>query len=120
MLDGSPWSVKFLKVNVGLFLLKPIVDALNVIDMLRDGQGRGGRHSISGGSQPMPSVQKNLAVDNVGSNALHLFLLLLLNSKHQSVGVADPSDKIEKTAFDLLEMFTNKVTWMLQHRAVRE
>ena len=104
MLDGSPWSVELLKVNVGLFLLKPIIDALNIIDMLRDGQGRGGRQSSASSGQLMPSVQKNLAVDNVGSNALLLFLLLLPNSKHQSVGVANPSDKIDKTAFNLLEM----------------
>ena len=58
------WSVKLLKDNVGLFLLKAIVDALNVIDVVRDGQGWGGWRS-SGGSQPTP-VQKNFAVDNVG------------------------------------------------------
>ena len=50
----------------------------------------------NGGSEAVPSVEKNLAVDDVGSKALHVVLLLLLHRKHQSIRVANPSDKIDK------------------------
>ena len=104
LLAGCPWTVELVKVETALFLIfKAVVDAVNISVILRNGQGRG-RGRSRGGCWARTSVQKNLAVDNVGSNALLLFLLLLPNSKHQSVGVANPSDKIDKTAFNLLEM----------------
>ena len=62
----------------------------------------------SGGSEAVPSVEKNLAVDNVGSKALHVVLLLLLQGKHQSVRVANPSDKVDKAISNLLKMQTNE------------